>query len=75
MSLLTSAPRPDVSIVIPVFNKLELTKVCLDSIHKVGADASFEIIVVDNGSTDGSRQWLADQEAEGRLRLIINPDK
>ena len=74
MSLRTDAHRPDVSIVIPVFNKLELTRICIDSIWEVGAEASFEILVVDNGSSDGSRQWLAGQERLGRLKLIVNPE-
>ncbi len=64
--------RPDVSIVIPVFNKLELTRACIASIHKYGAQASFEIILVDNGSTDGTRQWLKEQAADGRLKAILN---
>ncbi len=68
-----AADRPDVSIVIPVFNKLELTQVCIESIHTVAVDHSFEIIVVDNGSTDGSTAWLAEQENLGRLRCVQNP--
>ncbi len=64
--------RPDVSIVIPVFNKLELTRVCIDSIYEHDAQASFEIILVDNGSTDGTRQWLQEQAAAGRLKAILN---
>lgn len=63
---------PDVSIVIPVFNKLELTRVCIESILARGAQASFEIIVVDNGSDDGTAQWLARQVKAGRLKAIIN---
>ncbi len=74
MSAAPSTPGPDVSVVIPVFNKLELTRVCVDSLLKQGAAATFEIIVVDNGSSDGSRQWLAQQEAQGRLRLVVNPE-
>lgn len=66
--------QPDVSIIIPVFNKLALTQPCLESIWRAGAAASFEIVVVDNGSTDGSREWLAEQEQAGRLRAVINPD-
>jgi len=64
--------RPDVSIVIPVFNKLELTRACIASIHKYGAQASFEIILVDNGSTDGTRQWLKKQAEKGRLKAVLN---
>lgn len=64
--------RPDVSVIIPVFNKLELTRVCLESIHLRGAQASFEIIVVDNGSTDGTREYLQGMAAAGRLKAILN---
>jgi GT2 family glycosyltransferase len=74
MSLPPSMAKPDVSVVMPVFNKLELTRVCLESIEAEGAEASFEVLVVDNGSTDGSRKWLTDQQNQGRLRLIASPD-
>ncbi|MBM4131732.1 glycosyltransferase family 2 protein, partial [bacterium] len=66
--------RPDVSIIMPVFNKLQLTEPCVASIHREGADCIFEIVVVDNGSTDGTPQWLAEQERAGRVRCIVNPD-
>ena len=48
--------RPDVSIIMPVYNKLQLTEPCVDSIHREGADCTFEIVVVDNGSTDGTAE-------------------
>lgn len=73
-SACATGDRPDVSIIMPVFNKLQLTEPCVESIHREGADCSFEIVVVDNGSTDGSREWLAAREQEGRLRCVINPD-
>lgn len=73
-SVRREAMAPDVSIIMPVFNKLNLTRPCLESIHREGASVSFEIVVVDNGSTDGSRQWLADEERAGRLRAVINPE-
>jgi GT2 family glycosyltransferase len=68
------AATPDVSIIIPVFNKLSLTRACLESIRREGATVSVEIVVVDNGSSDGSREWLARQESEGRLRAVISPE-
>lgn len=69
-----AAGQPDVSIIIPVFNKLPLTMACVESIRRERTDAGFEIVVVDNGSTDGTREWLADQERAGHLRPVVNPD-
>ncbi|QEH36941.1 N-acetylglucosaminyl-diphospho-decaprenol L-rhamnosyltransferase [Aquisphaera giovannonii] len=43
----------DCSIIIPAYNKASLTVQCLDTLlSRPRAGASFEIIVVDNGSTD-----------------------
>lgn len=50
---------PVLSIVIVHFNTLELTQACLESIPAQTALAH-EIFLVDNGSTDGSGQALAD---------------
>ncbi len=72
MPLVHHDARPDVSVVIPVFNKLELTRICIESILKHGAQASFEIIIVDNGSTDGTSKWLKKQAADGNLKAILN---
>ncbi len=64
------SPGPDVSIVIPVYNKLDLTRACVASIHAQAAAATFEILVVDNGSSDGTAAWLAAEDAAGRLRAV-----
>src|SRR5262249_8471251 len=53
------APAPLVSIVIPVFNALAYTRQCVESIYAKGASVSFETIVVDDGSTDDTNEWLA----------------
>ncbi len=60
----------DVSIIIPVYDKLELTRACVASLLRETSEASFEIVVVDNGSTDGTGQWLAGEAAAGRLRIV-----
>ena len=56
-----------VSIIIVNYNTLHVLKPCLDSIieHTIGID--YEIIVVDNGSTDGSIEVLSQ---DNRITLI-----
>ncbi|MCD6452487.1 MAG: glycosyltransferase [Acidobacteria bacterium] len=63
-------PPPLSSIVIPVFNQLPYTKECLESIRK-NTGAPYEIIVVDNGSTDGTYEYLKDLYY---VRLIRNEE-
>lgn len=48
----------DVSIIIVNYNTKELLKKCIKSIYDKTQDLSFEIIVVDNGSVDGSQQMV-----------------
>jgi len=46
--------KPDVSIVIPAFNKAEFSAACIKSIAEklTSAAPSFEVVLVDNGSSD-----------------------
>jgi len=48
----------ELSVIIVNFNTKDLTKMCLDSIRKYSEGSAWEIIVVDNGSTDGSVDML-----------------
>lgn len=47
------------SIVIPVYNKAHLTRQCVDRILNEAPKCPFEIIVVDDGSRDGTQTLLA----------------
>lgn len=49
---------PKVSIVIPVFNQLHFTKQCLETLAADAKRPSCEVIVVNNGSSDGTREYL-----------------
>jgi GT2 family glycosyltransferase len=51
----------DVSIIIVNYNTKTFLKQCLESIFAKTKDITFEIIVVDNNSTDGSQQMLKDE--------------
>jgi len=52
-------PSALVSIVIPLFNRVDLTRRCLEALSQtVGASVPHEIILVDNGSTDATEEYL-----------------
>ncbi|MGY3041525.1 GT2 family glycosyltransferase [Rhodanobacter sp. TND4EL1] len=66
---LTVSEQPQVSIIIPVHGKLAYTLACLRSLQRYGAEAAFEVIVVDDASPDDSAATLAQV---GGLRLLRN---
>ena len=49
----------DVSIIIVSYNTRQLTQDCINSIFHYTHGVSFEVIVVDNDSVDGSKEMLA----------------
>lgn len=59
------------SIVILTYNKLNYTIECIESIRRYTSDGMYEIIVVDNASTDGTQSWLKKQSD---LKLILNKE-
>ena len=54
-----SSPAPRVSIIIPVYNKIEYTAACLRSLAEHAGAAAFEVIVVDDCSSDATAERLA----------------
>ena len=60
------------SIIIPVFNKVELTQQCLTHLAEVTEGFSYEVIVVDNASTDGTKEFLS--TLGGDIQVISNPE-
>ncbi len=71
---LARARRADVqefdltSIVIVTHNQIDCTRQCLDSIRRL-TDEPYEIIIVDNGSADGTVEYLT---AAPEIRMIAN---
>lgn len=49
------------SIIILTYNKIEYTKICIESIRKYTKLDTYEIIVIDNNSNDGTIEWLLEQ--------------
>ncbi len=63
------------SIVVVTHNNLHLTRACLDSIWRYTLYPNYEVIVVDNGSTEGTPDCLAHLERQrANLRIVLNPE-
>jgi glycosyltransferase involved in cell wall biosynthesis len=56
--LIITPVRPSVSVVIPAFNAASYLPTCLDSVFSQQTEANMEVIVVDDGSTDGTRECV-----------------
>lgn len=70
---LTSVPcakNPRASIIIPVFNKVDYTLACLTALVSCKDTSSYEVIVVDDGSTDATPERVT---AIKGVRYTRNP--
>ncbi len=61
-----------VSIITPLFNRLELTRACQESLARTLAGWDYEWILIDDGSTDGTRDYLRALPDDGRVRVVLN---
>lgn len=50
--------RPALSVVVPTFERRESLERLLDGLERQSYARSFEVIVVDDGSRDGTAEWL-----------------
>lgn len=70
--------RKDLSIVIVNLNTKKITIECLKSIEKERENLSFEVLLIDNGSNDGSVEAFKKIKEEkfwkDKLTLILNDD-
>ena len=57
----------DVSIIIVNYNGLDLLDGCLKSIEKYTSDLSYEVIIVDNNSTDGDVEAIINKYKSTKL--------
>jgi GT2 family glycosyltransferase/glycosyltransferase involved in cell wall biosynthesis len=70
-----SSTLPLVSILILTFNNLQVSKLCLTSLYCNTRYPNFEVIVVDNASSDETPAWLVKfAETHANFKYILNTE-
>ncbi len=67
---LNSNFKYDASIIIPCYNRADLTKECLEAVCNTTDTVNFEVILINNASTDGTAELL--NAIEGDVKVIHN---
>ena len=67
---------PELTVVIPTYNQAALLERCLAALAAQDApEGAFEVVVVDDGSSDGTADLLARRAAAGgALRVLTHPN-
>ncbi|MGD1874369.1 MAG: glycosyltransferase family 2 protein [Mastigocoleus sp.] len=69
-----SLPVPDVSVVVPIYNEVDSLPLLLEAISSIliKSEIDYEIICVDDGSSDGSATYLREEATKRNdLRAVI----
>ncbi|MDP2874367.1 MAG: glycosyltransferase [bacterium] len=64
-----------ISVVIPAYNEEELIGKCLDSLVAQKTSEEFEVILVDNNSTDNTSKIAESYQGKLNLRIILEKEK
>lgn len=70
--VIATAARP-VSIVIPSYQAAEYLRLCLESVFAFDDGMVGEVVIVDNGSSAGTRAVIAEYEDRDDVKVIQNP--
>ena len=63
-----------ISIVMPCFNELEYTKKTIDNLLETQKDIEYELIIINDGSSDGTKEWL-DANKKSNWRIVHQENK
>lgn len=63
---------PQASVIVVTHDNLVFARLCLESLL-AATDGAYEVIIVDNASTDGTREYLSRLSAsDGRVHTVLN---
>ncbi|WP_369068931.1 glycosyltransferase [Kineococcus terrestris] len=66
---------PDVSVVVPTYERREIVLQCLDSLVRTTSDLSWEVVVVVDGSTDGTAAAIAARTWPVDVRVVTQVNR
>lgn len=66
---------PEVSVVIPTHNRLPVLTEVLSALVRQEGAPPFEVVVVDDGSTDGTAEWLRSRSFDLTLRVFSQENR
>jgi cellulose synthase/poly-beta-1,6-N-acetylglucosamine synthase-like glycosyltransferase len=71
----SSSDRPEVSLVIVTYNRLGMLRECTASLLERSSGPEFEVVVWDNASTDGTREFLDELATKNPvMRVFHSPE-
>src|SRR5215470_1254780 len=65
----------EMSVVIPTFNRLEVLAEVLQALEFQQGAPPFEVVVVDDGSSDGTSAWLRSRTFRIPLRVLAQENR
>lgn len=64
---------PDLSVLMPIYNERATAPTAIKQVLEAPMPVEeFELVIVDDGSTDGTRDWLAAQRWPEQVRLLFH---
>ena len=73
-SLYEEADAADFTFAVVAHNYVDDVRRCIESAMRWSADRDVEVVAVDNGSTDGTEEWLERSAAKGANIRVIHTD-
>jgi len=66
---------PKINVIVLTYNNLEINQLCIKSILEKTAYPNYELIIVDNCSTDGTREYLSRLAQEkSHVKVLLNDE-
>jgi glycosyltransferase involved in cell wall biosynthesis len=62
-----------ISVVMPCYNELNTIDRIIDKVMSVNLDLERELVIVDDCSTDGTREFLANLNGNQDIRVVLHP--